>query len=616
MLGEVLGISTASTTVSAKDATRTSSCKDMLLRLGAELDALHNENLALAAEAARLEEEVCALRKEAAAPNPADSPPGAAMANGSAESAFKPAAEQHAAPSRVTLPGEGESAFEPAAEQHAAPSSVFAAKAKESTENTLNPAAEQPAAPSSAVAVQPVKPGQIKRSQTSMQKVAKVLTKEQEEFLARLQQRRAGNFDPAPPQPLSVLARLQNALESPAVEFFVALLIISNTIFMAFEMQYIGDQAGYEMGFAGYNRPADEKWPGADTFFRVSENVLSIIFIVELTLRLLVFRWRMFTNLLRLLDVFVVSVSIVSWLGPRDQMLNPMAARTLRLMKLTRALRIARLERVTDSLHLLLRCISASVATLSWSVAVLFLVQCIAAMVLSQLVFEFLTDDTKSTEARQDVFRYYGTFSRTMITMFEIHLANWSPACRVLVDNIGESIGYFFICYRCLAGFCVLNVINAVFINQTLKVAQRDQDLRVHQRQKETAMYCKELKHLFEALDTSRDGKLTWAEIQHVIDDPQIKLWMSCLDIDPHDMEVLFLTMDVNHDNVVTVDELLSSASRVKGVAQSIDMVRAIASIRSVDDKLANYMCTTHPGAQVCHMTETSPRVERTRLKV
>ena len=37
----------------------------------------------------------------------------------------------------------------------------------------------------------------------------------------------------------------------------------------------------------------------------------------------------------------------------------------------------------------------------------------------------------------------------------EILFANWSPPCRVLVDNVSEWFSIFFLVYRCIIGFAV-----------------------------------------------------------------------------------------------------------------------------------------------------------------
>lgn len=36
------------------------------------------------------------------------------------------------------------------------------------------------------------------------------------------------------------------------------------------------------------------------------------------------------------------------------------------------------------------------------------------------------------------VYTYFGTFSRSLLTMFEITLANWPPVCRALTENVTE----------------------------------------------------------------------------------------------------------------------------------------------------------------------------------
>ena len=53
------------------------------------------------------------------------------------------------------------------------------------------------------------------------------------------------------------------------------------------------------------------------------------------------------------------------------------------------------------------------------------------------------------------VFLHYGTFTRTFLSMFEILFANWSPPCRVLVENVSEWFSVFFLLYRCVLGFAV-----------------------------------------------------------------------------------------------------------------------------------------------------------------
>merc|ERR1712032_510202 len=167
------------------------------------------------------------------------------------------------------------------------------------------------------------------------------------------------------------------------------------------------------------------------------------------------------------IDILCVVVSWFDWAAQANSFVNPMLLRMFRIVKVARGLRLLKSSSAGESLNILVKSIAASVSTLSWSVLLLLLVQCLAGMILSQLVQDIITDPDRDIQGRQILFSYFGTFSRTQITMFEVHLANFAPTCRVLVKYCGEGYAFVFLAYRCLAGFAILNVITAVFIQQT-----------------------------------------------------------------------------------------------------------------------------------------------------
>lgn len=380
--------------------------------------------------------------------------------------------------------------------------------------------------------------------------------------------------------------RLQRVVDSPYFEVFVAAIIVLNTIFMGLQMQYDGFDIGYDIQFVGHDRQADAIWPVAKTMFEVTEPIFTLVFTAELLARAFVYRRGYFTQPSNWLDISIVLFGLFELIFPVSPVVNPMMARLFRLSKLARAARIATMSGVTDSLQLLLKSIGASYTLLCWTTLLLVLVQVIAGMLLNQVVNDFLTDPDQEPASQREVFAYYGTFTRAMITMFEVHLANWAPACRVLVENIGETYGYLFIVYRCMAGFAVLNVINAVFIQQTLKVAQQDQEIMIKQKHKEQERFTKALVDLFSAIDSSGDGYITWEEIEAVVDDPKLKLWMASLDIAPRDLEIIFKAIDVNGDNSITPEELILNAGRIRGSAKSLDIVQVLSQMKLIEGKV------------------------------
>ena len=80
------------------------------------------------------------------------------------------------------------------------------------------------------------------------------------------------------------------------------------------------------------------------------------------------------------------------------------------------------------NLQLLVKCLIASKGMLTWSFILLAVFQFMAAIFLGLLVEHYLLHDGAApVQAKEEVFRYYGTFTRTYLTTFEIMFANWAP---------------------------------------------------------------------------------------------------------------------------------------------------------------------------------------------
>jgi len=278
-----------------------------------------------------------------------------------------------------------------------------------------------------------------------------------------------------------------------------------------------------------------------------------------------------------------VVAGLIDWIFTR--LPNTTIARLLRLVKLGRGMRLVKMSKVLDSLHLILKCIASSVITLFWAFGLLGVTQCVAAMVFSQLVHPYLENNSKPLLDRQEVYSYYGTFTRSMLTMFEIMLANWAPSCRVLVNKVSESYSILFVLYRCCAGFAVLNVINAVFIQQTLKVAQNDKDVMIMQKQRAQEEYIKKLQALFQQLDTSGDNLLSLDEFEHVLTDKKLKAWLSALEVDTADLQGFFNIL-ADGDGQIAIDDFVIGISRLKGFAKAIDVANLVALVKRLDVKV------------------------------
>ncbi|CAL1157567.1 unnamed protein product, partial [Cladocopium goreaui] len=178
-------------------------------------------------------------------------------------------------------------------------------------------------------------------------------------------------------------------------------------------------------------------------------------------------KFLFFCGMWNWLDFIIVLVWIISKLAQDAMPVNSQVLRLARLIRLFRLLRLVRRIQQFDSLYLMSTAIRSSFGILGWTAALLFLIQMLFALVLNQLLYgfyfseELLKRDNEELRDRFElVYTYFGTFSRSLLTMFEITLANWPPVCRALTENVTEWFMIFFLVHKVTMGFAVIGVIN------------------------------------------------------------------------------------------------------------------------------------------------------------
>jgi len=374
-------------------------------------------------------------------------------------------------------------------------------------------------------------------------------------------------------------------------------IIILNSIVMGCELQFSGQEAGMDLGF-GKAHPKNH-----EGIFGVLNEAFLWIFVGELVLKLMALRcnfWRFFWNWL---DFAVVLFGVFERFGPDDG-LDPMVIRLLRLTKLTRVLKFFKMGSHLQSWHLILKSISSTRDTLFWSMLLLFMIQCVTGMLVAQLAYGIYTDPSKSLEARQKVFRFYGTFTRTQFTMFEVTFVNFSTQARVLVDEDGEAWVIFFILYRCVVSFAVMQVIRAVFIQQTLKVAETDKELLLVRKLGEERRMTENLNQIFDRGDQRKSGFLEYHQLRDLFKDPAVRVYMQTLDIDSGDADALWSLLDLNGNGKISRNEFVLGSSKVRGKATCLDMFQVHALTEQISTKLEDLK---HLSEWVCAWTCEQP---------
>ncbi|CAE7882461.1 unnamed protein product, partial [Symbiodinium sp. KB8] len=105
------------------------------------------------------------------------------------------------------------------------------------------------------------------------------------------------------------------------------------------------------------------------------------------------------------------------------------------------------------------------------------------------------------------------------------------------------------------------------------------------------------LQNMFLALDTSGDGLLSWEEFNEAISSPKMAFWMSQLELESSDLKSLFTLLD-GGDGLISVNEFMEGATRLRGPAKSIDVAKLLMlctktekTLKGTQPKLKDHVC-------------------------
>lgn len=381
-------------------------------------------------------------------------------------------------------------------------------------------------------------------------------------------------------------ARAVPLIRSPLFwEVTVCLTILLNTILLAGEMQYRGFEQGYALNITNY-RPAEETWPVFKGLLWYFEFGFASLFSLEAAIRFVFLRSKWFRSCFNYVDVLVVGISWVALFLRALFDANPGALRMVRFIKLFRVLRLFGSGRVFDSLRLLLSSIKHSVSTLGWSLLIICALQLSAAIFLQILVEGSLNDPSLSMRSRIDLFEYYGTFGRSFATMFEVAFANYAPAQRVLMNQVDEAWCVFFIIYKCVLCYAILNVVQAVFIQCTLAEAKKEVDFVLTEKQREKDALMANLGFVFAQADTSGDGSITQEEFDDMMKNEELVTTLLLVDINLTDAHGIFKYLDDDDSGEISSQEFVKALKRLRGGATAMDMQYVMGGVHRLEHKV------------------------------
>lgn len=186
-------------------------------------------------------------------------------------------------------------------------------------------------------------------------------------------------------------------------------------------------------------------------YFNHLDNFILLVFVIELVLKLYVYRWSFFKDSWNVFDFIIIVFSLLPESGVFSVVRTLRILRTLRLLK-----KIPKLRMIIDALI-------ASIPSIGWITVLLGLIFYIFAVIGTSLFGQAYPD-------------WFGSMSKTAYTLFQIMtLESWSMG---IARPVMEKFPYaylFFIPFILVATYTTLNIFIAIVVNAMNKIYELEQ---------------------------------------------------------------------------------------------------------------------------------------------
>mmetsp|Transcript_22824 Transcript_22824/g.52850 ORF Transcript_22824/g.52850 Transcript_22824/m.52850 type:complete len:570 (-) Transcript_22824:77-1786(-) len=366
-------------------------------------------------------------------------------------------------------------------------------------------------------------------------------------------------------------------LASQTSHIFFGLVVVSNSVYLGVQLEIQAVRRDY----------------ASDPSFMVAHVIYAVLFTVEVCLHLVADGIRGFLCsedwAWNWLDVFVVTSSwvelIVDLSNPGDTTSransNLRLMRLLRVGRLFRVVRIIRVVKFFRSLRTLVHSLVGTLKSLFWAFILLFLIIYIFGILFTDAVLDFVIESQNSdlplptNGVGEDVAYYFGTLYSSTNTLFRTvtNGVTWKNPAELLAQvPLGDLWVQLYHFYVAFCTFAVLNVLTGVFCNSAIKAAESDHEMVVQSLVQTRQELKDQVASLFYQIDERGQGQLTFTDFEKLFQDEAVKAFFESLQIGAVDAWTLFMTLDVDGDHTISVDEFTERCLQLHGPARSADL--------------------------------------------
>lgn len=350
-------------------------------------------------------------------------------------------------------------------------------------------------------------------------------------------------------------------VEHSAFESFIGCMILLSTIC-----------TGLEIDLEDATDPA---------MWLVIANIFCVTWISEMVAKLWELRRRYLQDPLNYVDMALVALSVFdAWILPFIELTsgNLILFRLLRLMRLLRLVKLLQVLRRFRNLWLMVQGLVESVSTLNWVILMLCLVMYSFAVCLRLAV-----DCKGSFSDWADCEQFFGTIPRIMYSLVQVlTLESWNMTIgRPLVEREPMLFALLLV-FIFLTTFGLLNIIVGVIVENTLNIAQSDQELQDRRMQRQLLHELEFLRQVFEDADFDGSGTLDREEFVDICQRHEVKTALLRMEIPAEQPEELFDILDEDQLGAITFLQFHESVKKVRGNPTAFDMKNMMVSVSDI----------------------------------
>lgn len=312
-----------------------------------------------------------------------------------------------------------------------------------------------------------------------------------------------------------------------------------------------------------------------DSHLAVVEDSFTLIFAIEVVLRLSAMRLWFFLGKERMWNLFdgtLVAVSVFDFVAGGRVFHSKLFLRIIRMARTMKMLRAMRLFRFFRQLRIMMASILGTLVTLFWLFALLCMVIFVFSLFFLQAVISHVEEKLDNNESPHPGFKlHYSSLPDTMWSLF-LSISgglDWSDVQRPLSD-ISVAYTLLFGFFVIFTTFGVMNVVIGMFVaaaSENIDKQILTQEHLVRKRQ-----FLKDMFQLFKEFGAEEDGELTFEQFRDKMEMDEVRATFALHELDCEDAHLIFHLLDPENVGRINMQKFISGCYRLKGTARGMEM--------------------------------------------